>query len=443
MQFIFSTRLLLSFTLVLCLSITGCRQQSVNPVTINLKRSDFIEKIKSQGTIQAVNVISIPAPRVNVSTMKVIFLAENGSYVKKGDTICILSAPDLLGYQESMRTVNEAAQADLKKLEATNAFDLSVLIAKVETNKAQLQISMLDSVQKKFAPPVKQQLIALELEKSKIEQSKLLKQLNALRKIDASEVASLRSRIKMNENRLQMYSDQINSLTILSPADGLAMHVVSPMMIFISSQGMGTLGGKIEEGSSVWSNMGLLQVPDLKEMQVSAEMAEADYKRIDKGQRVDIKIDAANNLITTGRVKRKNLVGKQNQQQSAVKTYEVIISVDSCHTKMTPGMSASCEIFVNEIRDTIVVPTISIFEKDSVKLVYKVYEDKFIPVIIETGLSNSSESIVSKGLSGNETIALMEPSHKVMGKSAGISKDTLTKKEMKTDPAVLKKSGLK
>ncbi len=93
-----------------------------------------------------------------------------------------------------------------------------------------------------------------------------------------------------------MMQQQLNSLSILSPIDGMIMHVVSPTMMFMSSEGMGTLGGKIEEGSSVWSNMGLLQIPDLNKMQVSVEVPESDYKRIKEEQNVQIWVDAAADL---------------------------------------------------------------------------------------------------------------------------------------------------
>jgi hypothetical protein len=66
------------------------------------------------------------------------------------------------------------------------------------------------------------------------------------------------------------------------------------------------------------------------------------------------------------------------------------------------------------VKDTIVVPSAAIFAKDSTKIVYVAKNHKFIPVPIETGLSNSSESIVSKGLIGNETIALMEPPYSIV-----------------------------
>jgi hypothetical protein len=46
--------------------------------------------------------------------------------------------------------------------------------------------------------------------------------------------------------------------------------------------------------------------------------------------------------------------------------------------------------------------------------VYVADGEQFIPVTVETGLSNSSNSIISKGLAGNETIALSEPPHNII-----------------------------
>ena len=43
-------------------------------------------------------------------------------------------------------------------------------------------------------------------------------------------------------------------------------------------------------------------------MQVSAEVAEADFKKIEKGQQVIITVDAAEKLATTGKVNRKGLM---------------------------------------------------------------------------------------------------------------------------------------
>jgi multidrug efflux pump subunit AcrA (membrane-fusion protein) len=246
------------------------------------------------------------------------------------------------------------------------------------------------------------------MEKVNVEKKKLQKKVAAQQRIDKSELSQLNSRIMMQKNRIKVFQDQVNSLTLKAPDDGIVIHYEAPLMYFMGN-GVGTMGGKIEEKSSVFSNSPLLQFPDMNQMQVSVDVPEAEYKRIQNNQNVLISVDATDNLHTTGKIKRKSLAGKNNSEKSAIKSYEVVVSVDSCHLKMKPGLSANCRIIVDQVKDTIVVPSAAIFSRDSLKIVYVAADDKFVPVVVETGLSNNSRSIISKGLSGNETIALMEP----------------------------------
>jgi HlyD family secretion protein len=203
-----------------------------------------------------------------------------------------------------------------------------------------------------------------------------------------------------------MFQSQINSLYIVAPSDGFVIHAETPSF---QINGGSTVGGKIEEGSKVFFTMPILQIPDISKMQISVEVPEVDYKRINNDQKVEIKIASVSNLETTGKIIRKSLATKNRDEKSQIKSYEVIISVDSCDSRMKPGLSASCRIIINEVKDTLVIPSAAIFMKDSTKIVYVAKGHKFIPVPIETAISNSSESIVSKGLKGNEIIALMEP----------------------------------
>ena len=78
-------------------------------------------------------------------------------------------------------------------------------------------------------------------------------------------------------------------------------------------------------------------------------------------------------------------------------------------SKMKPGLSASCEIFLKEEKDTLFVPSLSIFDRDSTRVVYVKSKKEFIPVEVETGTSGSSYTIITGGLKGDEIIALTEP----------------------------------
>jgi multidrug efflux pump subunit AcrA (membrane-fusion protein) len=383
------------------LMLSACHRRTIPVLTLQLKHTDYIESIESDGTVQAVNNSIVVAPRV-WSDMKVSHLAKEGTYVKKGDTVCILEAGELMINLEKFKTDLEKIKTSKDSLVATQAMQLSVLEAQVETNKAQMEISMLDSIQLKFAPEVRKKLINLEMEKVKIEKMKLEKKLAAQKKITASEIAQFTARIAMQENQVQRFQDQANSLYLKAPVDGLVIRAEMPEWVT-------NLGYKVEEGNTVYNPMPIFQIPDMSKMQVSVEVLEADYKRINTDQKVEIKIPSIVGLKTTGKVVRKSLATKNKDQKSAVKSYEVIVSIDSCDSKMSPGLGASCSIIINNVKDTIVVPSAAVFTRDSLKIVYVAQDHKFMPVQIESGLSNSSESIISKGLKGNESIALVEP----------------------------------
>ena len=421
------------------LIITACHRRTSPILTYGLKHSDYIETIESEGTVEAVNNNVVVTPRV-WSGLQVARLSKEGAFVRKGDTVCVLDAPELMNTFEQFKTELEKIEGAKDSLEANQAMQLSMLEAQVETNQAQMEISVLDSIQLKFAPEVKQKLLTLEMEKVKIEKMKLGKKLAAQKKISSSEISQIGSRIAMQKNQIQMFQSQINSLYIIAPSDGFVMRAEMPSF---QINGGSTIGGKIEEGSKVFYTMPLLQIPDISKMQISVEVPEADYKRINNDQKVEIKIESGSNLETTGKIIRKSLATKNRDEKSQIKFYEVIISVDSCDSMMKPGLSALCRIIVDEVKDTIVVPSAAIFARDSTKIVYVAKDKKFIPVQIETGVSNSSESIVSKGLKGNEIIALIEPpyfliSHEAKsgnsiknksssGKSDALKKDSLNK----------------
>ncbi len=392
-----------------------CTRSRTGIITLSLHRTDYSESIDATGTIQAVNSTTILAPVLTVTNLiNVTHLAEDGAFVKKGDTICVFDInPEIFRYFETFGVDLRNMEAELKKLEADISMRQSQLNAQVETNKAQIAITMLDSIQMKFAPPVKKQLLELEMQKANIEKNKLQKKFAAQKRIDNSELAKLRSRILMQKSRLESIQAELISLKLVSPVDGMVMHIENYRV-----DGNYIAMGKIEEGCSTLSKMAVLQIPDFSTMQVSLEVQEADYKRIKNGQKVLIKVESVTNLNTTGKIQRKTLQRKSAQASSSLKTYEIVVSIDSCHLRMKPGLSASCRIIVDEVKDTIVVPSMAIFNSDSSKIVYVETEEKFRPVIVEAGLSNNSNSIISRGLTGNEVIALSEPPHNLIVKSA-------------------------
>jgi HlyD family secretion protein len=418
------------FLLALCyLSCTDRSNESI--VTYHLKKSDFVESIAVSGTVQAVSSIPVNPPRTSSLTMTVVRLAEDGAFVKKGDTLCVLSVPELETAHNETLTLIENLEAELKKGEADNQLNNALIEAELKTSEAQLKIAFIDSLKIKYATEMNRRLIELEIKKAVIEKQKVERKLASAKMIGETNIAQKKARIMQEKMREQTYADQIRSLTIIAQRDGVVIRTIAPTIIVsMSGGGIGTYGGPVREGSVIIGILtSVLQFPDLSRMQISTDVSESDYKRIEKGQKVIISVPAAQQLITTGRINRKNFAPSQAMRNtnSKVKFFEIIIDVDSCHAKMKPGLSANCEVILKQEKDTVFVPTLAIFGKDSSRVVYVREKKLFRPVKIKTGTSGNSYTLITEGLKGDEIIALSEPPYNII-KNESKKKDTVKAK---------------
>ncbi|TFG40723.1 MAG: hypothetical protein E4H43_05295, partial [Bacteroidia bacterium] len=287
-------------------SCTGKEDNSI--FTFQLSKSDYVEKINVTGTVQAVVNTPVMAPRSTFGQMTIVRLTPDGSFVKKGDTLCVLTVPELVSrYREILISI-ETLGADLKKAEADNKLNIALLEAQLATNEARLKISSLDSLQMKFATEVKQKLLELEMKKAVIERQKTERKLVATKMIGETDIRTKKARIMQEKMTAQAYADQITSMTLIAQRDGIVMRTESPRMMISSTTGTGSFGGPVREGSVIFiSSTPVLQFPDLSRMQVSADVAEAGFRKIEKGQKVFITVDAAEKLVTTGKINRKSL----------------------------------------------------------------------------------------------------------------------------------------
>lgn len=416
---------------LLILSCSGKRESKI--ITFKLNKSDYTDKVSIWGTVQSANNTPVLPPRTSYSQMTVVRLAKDGSFVKKGDTLCVFSIPELETMDRDLLTSIENLNADLKKTEADNKLNIALQEAQLATSDAQLKIALIDTLKMKYANEVNRKLMDLEMKKVIIEKQKIVKKLASTKLVGETEIRQKKARITQEKTKEQTIADQLKSLVLIAERDGVVMRTEAPKIIVISSGGgTGTYGGPIREGSVIFIlTTPVLLFPDLSKMQISADVSESVFKRVEKGQKVNIYVSAGEQVVTTGRINRKNLAPSQSMRNSGskVKFFEVIIDVDSCHLKMKPGLSANCEIIIREESDTIFVPNLALFEKGNTKQVYVKEKDLFKAVKVKTGTIGSSYTIIAEGLKGDELISLSEPPYDLIIHDSVKKDSTISKKQ--------------
>ena len=127
--------------------------------------------------------------------------------------------------------------------------------------------------------------------------------------------------------------------TITSPIDGVV------------------LSKSVEEGQTVAASLSTPELftiaQDLTNMQVIADIDEADIGGVKTGQRVTFTVDAFPDDTFQGSVKQ---VRQQATTESNVVTYEVVISAPNNSLKLKPGLTANVTIFTLEKNNVLAVP---------------------------------------------------------------------------------------
>lgn len=128
--------------------------------------------------------------------------------------------------------------------------------------------------------------------------------------------------------------------TITSPIDGIV------------------LSKSVEEGQTVAASFSTPELftiaQDLTNMQVIADIDEADIGGVKAGQRVTFTVDAFPDDTFQGSVKQ---VRQQATTESNVVTYEVVISAPNVSLKLKPGLTANVTIFTLEKNKVLAVPS--------------------------------------------------------------------------------------
>ena len=291
---------------------------AVNSVPVT--RGDIIDSVGATGTVQAVTTVQVGS---QVSGNIEWLGADFNSIVKKGQVVARLD-PSLFDAQL------QQVQANLIQARA------NLTRANSELDRTKVQLT---DAQQKFARAKElssQRLIA----QSDLDAAKIA--VDTMAAGVASQQASVvQSQAAVTQAQASVNQSQVNRdhTVILAPIDGIVTQ------------------RSVDVGQTVAASMSaptlFVIAADLTEMQVNANIDEADVGRIRPGQHVTFRVDAypTDNFEGTVTQIRLQPVVVQN-----VTTYGTVITVPNKQLKLKPGMTANVKIEIAKRTNTLRIP---------------------------------------------------------------------------------------
>jgi HlyD family secretion protein len=195
----------------------------------------------------------------------------------------------------------------------------------------------------------------------------------------AADVAAAKARIAVDQAAL-------DKLKLLAPFDGTVVAVST------------TTGDAVTPGTVA------VQLADLRSLQVLVQVSEVDVNRVKTGQAVDLTLDAVSGQTFSGTVAAIGYLGTTTQ---GVVNFPVTVLIPNPDPALKPGMTASAAVVTDQKTNVLLVPNRAIHVSGGQRTVTVLFEGQQIPVTVQVGLSNDTQSEITGGqLRAGDTIVL-------------------------------------
>jgi HlyD family secretion protein len=380
-----------------------------------VQRAELIEFVTAPGEIEPKRRVEISA---KVSARVVALPYEEGALVTKGDPSAhppvppsVLLRLDSKDLESSLRSAQASRDAQAAQTEVEKA--------RIASQRASLIGTLASLEQAKTTFQRQGRLVASnDISQADFDQVKLkVDELQATYEAAQHTLQSSELNLKVLEHNLEaadahiaQAQEALSYTTITAPIDGTITRIeaeVGEMAIVGTMNNPGTV---------------IMEVGDLSEMLVVAQVDEADVSKLKVGQKARINIQAWPDKVFPGVVQTIALSRKIGTDGS--KYYETEVLLVDPNEQVFTGMTADVDIEVATHGDVMVLPSQAVLgrkvdelpveirdklsEEDKKKaytsVVYCCKEGKAVATLVKIGASNTTHTVIESGLADSDKI---------------------------------------
>ena len=395
--------------LVLYSALSGKEKEVV--LETEVEQGTFEIAVMVTGELQAIRETEIKAPsqlrsrNLRIRSVKIQDLIPEGTVVDSGQWVATLDRSEADNSLKDILDNLEQKESEYMRTKLDTTMQLRELRDQLFNLKFAMEEAEITLEQSQFEPPAAIRQAQIELEKanrafSQAEKNYGLKVQQAKAEMREAEINMARDRRSKDEMVAVM-----EKFDIYAPGAG--------MVIYKKDWN----GEKRTAGSEIntW-DLAVATLPDLSTMISMTYVNEIDISKLNKGQMVNIGVDAFPEKKFTGEVVEVANIGQQLPNTDA-KVFEVRIELNERDTILRPSMTTSNMVITQVLDSVMFIPLEAVHANDSLTYVYTRDGRKQVVVLSE---SNENHIVVDMGLKKGEKLYLSNPSNPESFKYAGL-----------------------
>jgi len=382
-RFLKSVTNFISFLLLISLFLS-CHRDTNEVFTVMSGR--FIQSIKQTGELQAIKASFIPMPSIDWQygyQFKIIGLVDHGKIVHKGDSILKLDATSVYKFIIEREDMLENELADEKKQVVQSENNIQELTAQFKSEQAAYDLKKLEVDRSKFDSDIKKKVKELEFQQETIKLNKVKRNLDLKPKLDDFDRRIKRIKVAQRQNELNNAKDALKLFLLKSPLDGIFQVAVNE---WTENPQMWKVGDTPYQGQI------LASIPDVTWMKVKTYVNESEAKKIYKGMKVIVRLDALPSVPFKGSISE---ISKICVARDKEKVFTVVVVIDESDLRLKPGMTVNCEYILYESEDNMFVPNNCLLKEKGHSYIFLKKGGSIRKVEVQAGPVNTNHTVIT------------------------------------------------
>ena len=377
----------------------ACSKTSDEIATLKVEPTQFTRRVTAEGTLKAVKATPITAPHDAPQALKVSWIADDGTLLKKDDVIVRFDATD---FENMLLRGNEDRSTASNKLTKAGA-EASATRTNLKRD-SKLAQAELDAA-KRFTFDDAEVFSRYARIEAEVDQG-----LASHKKTHAEEVLVVRDSLARVERDLLSIEDRKAGMKITQAEQGLrALQVIAPHdgILVLSRSWRGDLP---RIGDMMWRGQPIGEIPELVSMKAEVFVLEADAAGLAVGQKAIVTLESNPDVSFPGKIQAVDKMARPRIPRQPVQYFGVTVEINRTDAQfMKPGTRVRAILELENQANAFAIPRQAMFEKEGKKLVYRKRGERFEPVEVTIGSSSAGRVVVTKGLVAGDEIALEDP----------------------------------
>lgn len=286
---------------------------SVTYETQPVEKGNLVMTVSATGTLEPIKTVEVG---IEVSgTVKTVEVDYNDR-VEVGQVLAEIDTSKLKAQSLQSEAALESARAKLLQAQAT-------------VKEAELQMARLDEV-KKLSDGKMPSKFDYDAQKAAVERAH-------------ADEAGAKAAVSQAQATVDANRSDLAKAVVHSPVNGIVLE------------------RSVEPGQTVaaqfQSPVLFTLAEDLTQMELQADVDEADVGKVKEGQEATFTVDAYPNQVFPAKITQ---VRFGSETVEGVVTYKTILSVDNAELRLRPGMTATARIVVDKREDVVLVPNVAL-----------------------------------------------------------------------------------